>query len=188
MVSFLIFQSEQSRLIAWWKGGCARRTGGAASWRGSRAYHHWTLLKSKQPTVHSHRKKTKSLDLTLDLSLSQKKNKISGPQVEAEGAARRKAEARALEAEGRVQVLWLWCRAILIPAPIPKILMTLQSTPIRVHTQIHSFFNLTGWASVEVGSFVDRGLWSRSHSSSKRAGHGVSTHVENFDSRIVVAF
>lgn len=47
-----------------------------------------TLLKSKQSTYHSHRKKLNP-----------------GPQVEAEGAARRKAEARALEAEGRVQVL-----------------------------------------------------------------------------------
>ena len=47
-----------------------------------------TLLKSKQPKYHSHRKKLNP-----------------GPQVEAEGAARRKAEARALEAEGRVQVL-----------------------------------------------------------------------------------
>ena len=47
-----------------------------------------TLLKSKQPKYHSHRKKLNP-----------------EPQVEAEGAARRKAEARALEAEGRVQVL-----------------------------------------------------------------------------------
>ena len=64
---------------------------------------------------------------------------------------------------------------------------TIKHVPVRAHPKIHSFSNLTGGASPEVGSFVDRGLWSRSHSSSKRAGHGVSAHVENFDSRNVVA-